>query len=226
MCIYSTRKQEQRFLYPYLVSSCQSALGGQQVQHRYSLVHLTTRYYLRPTNSWHCASPRWVIASAFRRGANEFMSDVHSAVDGESTREHRRSSLSPSSSSLSVVVVIAVVLAAAAAAAVHQCCFHVMAYRQTPYVIISKANYKLSFRWRRDDMPWPVWPLLAAALTATPTSGFDFQHGISYWCSAVTIAIKCVRNALSWGHVNRQTDRQTDESQHCLMSPMSGKHNK
>jgi len=39
------------------------------------------------------------------------------------------------------------------------------------------------------------------------TSAFDFQHGASYLCSIVTIALKCT--VLSWGH---GTDRQTDGS--------------
>jgi len=46
------------------------------------------------------------------------------------------------------------------------------------------------------------------AVLATLTSGFDFQRGISYWCSVVTIAIKCTVVELdAW---NRQTDRRTD----------------
>ena len=40
--------------------------------------------------------------------------------------------------------------------------------------------------------------------TAKLTSGFDFQHGVSY------LVRKCI--VLSWGHgqTDRQTDRRTD----------------
>jgi len=51
------------------------------------------------------------------------------------------------------------------------------------------------------------WPLLLATLT----DGFDFQHGVSYQCSAVTKTLK--RTVLGYGHgTKRQTDRRTKSS--------------
>jgi len=43
---------------------------------------------------------------------------------------------------------------------------------------------------------------------ATLRSGFDFQHGVSYLCSILTIGLKCT--ALGWGGTDRETDGRTD----------------
>jgi len=40
------------------------------------------------------------------------------------------------------------------------------------------------------------------------TGGFDFQDGVSYWCSVVTICLK--RTVFAEEAWNRQTDRQRD----------------
>jgi len=60
------------------------------------------------------------------------------------------------------------------------------------------------------------WPLPVAVLTLT--SGLDFQHVVSCWCSIVIMALKCTVVELeAW---ERQTDRQMDGCPpQCKMPP-------
>ena len=59
---------------------------------------------------------------------------------------------------------------------------------------------------------------LAAWRTKLLYVGPDVEHGVSYRCRLITIAIKYI--VVTQEHrTDRQTDRQTDGSQHCLMSP-------
>jgi len=52
----------------------------------------------------------------------------------------------------------------------------------------------------------------SAPVTFQPPSvgAFDFQHGVTYWCSTVTIALKRTILTFELGAWDRQTDRQTD----------------
>ena len=47
---------------------------------------------------------------------------------------------------------------------------------------------------------------------ATMTSGLDYHHGVSYYCSIVSMAIKCTVFSSRGTAWDRQADGQTDRS--------------
>jgi len=53
--------------------------------------------------------------------------------------------------------------------------------------------------------------LLFWSLQAMLTSGFDFQHGVSYQCAIVTTAVKCTISKL------RASDKETDGQLHAKL---------
>lgn len=94
-----------------------------------------------------------------------------------------------------------------------------LSWAETDYAL----RDKVCTRWRRNDVPLPlpcfrtiVYPFrpLPVAI-ATPTSGFDFQRGVSLLVFYSAHSPKCT--VLSHEHgTDGQIDSQPDGTQHCF----------